>query len=224
MSIDTATMENSMAIWRFLKKLKIELPYDTAILLLGIYPENTVICKPVSDTVVKWFPCLALPQKNWHRCWDPSWRECCSSPGTGVSRLNLNKTPSWLWDARLEKLYAFWTNTWSAGKCFDPQGVRSLVGRQRRWLESENSVQIEIPANPYSVGSHTGGSIEKTSQRKGSLSCAWEDGYWLVFAQTQFASFWRESVTCTDQEQGLWSWMLCLTLCDLASGCVTSGK
>ena len=58
----------------------------------------------------------------------------------------------------------------------DPQGVRSLVGRQRRWLESENSVQIGIPANPHSVGSHTGGSIEKTSQRKGSLSCAWEDG------------------------------------------------
>ena len=64
MSIDTATMENSMAIWRFLKKLKIELPYDPTIPLLGIYPEKTVISKPVSDTVVKWFPCLALPQKN----------------------------------------------------------------------------------------------------------------------------------------------------------------
>ena len=25
-------------LWRFLKKLKIELPYDPAILLLGIYP------------------------------------------------------------------------------------------------------------------------------------------------------------------------------------------
>ena len=27
-------------VWRFLKKLKIELPYDPAILLLGIYPEK----------------------------------------------------------------------------------------------------------------------------------------------------------------------------------------
>ena len=27
--------------WRFLKKLKIELPYDTAITLLGIYHKNT---------------------------------------------------------------------------------------------------------------------------------------------------------------------------------------
>ena len=37
--------------WRFLKKLKIELPYDPAIPLLGIYPEKTIIkkdtCTPV---------------------------------------------------------------------------------------------------------------------------------------------------------------------------------
>ena len=28
-------------VWRFLRKLKIELPYDPAIPLLGIYPEKT---------------------------------------------------------------------------------------------------------------------------------------------------------------------------------------
>ena len=27
-------------VWKFLKKLKIEIPYDAAILLLGTYPEN----------------------------------------------------------------------------------------------------------------------------------------------------------------------------------------
>ena len=32
-------------IWRFLKKLKIELPYDPAIPFLGIYPEKTIIEK-----------------------------------------------------------------------------------------------------------------------------------------------------------------------------------
>ena len=32
-------------VWRFLKKLKIELPYDPATLLLGIYPEKTIIQK-----------------------------------------------------------------------------------------------------------------------------------------------------------------------------------
>ena len=30
-------------VWKFLKKLKIELPYDPAIPLLGIYPEKTII-------------------------------------------------------------------------------------------------------------------------------------------------------------------------------------
>ena len=38
-------------VWRFLKKLKLELPYDPAIPLLGRYPEKTVIpndtCTPV---------------------------------------------------------------------------------------------------------------------------------------------------------------------------------
>ena len=38
-------------VCRFLKKLKIELPYDPAIPLLGIYPEKTIIqkdtCSPV---------------------------------------------------------------------------------------------------------------------------------------------------------------------------------
>ena len=38
-------------VWRFLKKLKIELPYDPAILLLAIYPEKTIIQKESCTTV-----------------------------------------------------------------------------------------------------------------------------------------------------------------------------
>ena len=38
-------------VWRFLKKLEMELPYDPAIPLLGIYPEKTIIkkdtCTPI---------------------------------------------------------------------------------------------------------------------------------------------------------------------------------
>ena len=37
--------------WRFLRKLKIELAYDPAIPVLGIYPEKTIIqkdtCTPI---------------------------------------------------------------------------------------------------------------------------------------------------------------------------------
>ena len=38
-------------VWRFLKKLEIELPYDPAIPLLGIYPEKTVIQKESCTTM-----------------------------------------------------------------------------------------------------------------------------------------------------------------------------
>ena len=38
-------------VWRFLKKLKIELPYDPAIPLLGIYPKKTIIQKDTCTTV-----------------------------------------------------------------------------------------------------------------------------------------------------------------------------
>ena len=43
-------------VWRFLKKLKIKLPYDPAILFLCIYPEKTIIqkdaCIPVFTAVL----------------------------------------------------------------------------------------------------------------------------------------------------------------------------
>ena len=38
-------------VWRFFKKLKIELPYDPAILLLGIYSENIIIQKETCTTM-----------------------------------------------------------------------------------------------------------------------------------------------------------------------------
>ena len=44
MKIDTATMEDGMEIP---KKLRIKLPYDPAIPLLGIYPEIIIIEKDI---------------------------------------------------------------------------------------------------------------------------------------------------------------------------------
>ena len=38
-------------VWRFHKKLNIELPYDPAIQLLGIYPEKTIIQKESCTTM-----------------------------------------------------------------------------------------------------------------------------------------------------------------------------
>ena len=38
-------------VWRFLKKLKTDLPYDPEIPLLGIYPEKTIIQKGSWNTM-----------------------------------------------------------------------------------------------------------------------------------------------------------------------------
>ena len=40
-------------VWRFLKKLKIELPYDPAIPLLGLYTEKTITQKDTCEASFK---------------------------------------------------------------------------------------------------------------------------------------------------------------------------
>ena len=57
-------------VWRFLKKLKIELPYDPAIPLLGIYPEKNMVQK---DTCTPMFiAALFTIAKTWKQCKHPS--------------------------------------------------------------------------------------------------------------------------------------------------------
>ena len=50
-------------VWWVLRKLKIELPYDPAILLLGIYPDKTIIKK---DTCI---PMLIAAQFTIAKTW-----------------------------------------------------------------------------------------------------------------------------------------------------------
>ena len=74
---------HSGKVWRSLKKLKIELPYDPAIELLGIYPKDTEVvkrrgaCSPVfiaaMSTIAKMWKELRCPstdewiKKTWLR-------------------------------------------------------------------------------------------------------------------------------------------------------------
>ena len=58
------------AVWRFLKKLKIELPYDPAIRLLGIYPKKTII---QNDTCTPMFiSALFTKARSWKQPKCPS--------------------------------------------------------------------------------------------------------------------------------------------------------
>ena len=57
-------------VWRFLKKLKIELPYDPAFPLPGIYPEKTIIRK---DTCTPMFTAaLFTIARSWKQSKCPS--------------------------------------------------------------------------------------------------------------------------------------------------------
>ena len=52
-------------VWRFLKKLQIELPHDPAIPLLGIYPEKTIVQKEsctLASLVAQWLRVCLLMQ------------------------------------------------------------------------------------------------------------------------------------------------------------------
>ena len=50
-------------VWRFLKKLKIELAYDPAIPLLGIYPEQTIIKKDTGTPI--FIAALFIMTRTW---------------------------------------------------------------------------------------------------------------------------------------------------------------
>ena len=63
-------------VWRFLKKLKIELPYDPAIPLLGIYPEKTVIQKDGASLVVQWLKIHLSMQRTQVRALVPEDPTC----------------------------------------------------------------------------------------------------------------------------------------------------
>ena len=65
-------------VWRFLKKLKIELPYNPAILLLDIYPEKTIIqkdtCTPMFIAALltrarTWKQPKCPPTEEWIKMW-----------------------------------------------------------------------------------------------------------------------------------------------------------
>ena len=57
-------------VWGFLRKLKIELPYDPAIPLLGVYPEKTIIEK---DTCTPLFiVALFTIARSWKQAKCPS--------------------------------------------------------------------------------------------------------------------------------------------------------
>ena len=53
------------AVWRFLRKLKIDLPYDPAIALLGIYPRDTGVLMHRGTCTPMFIAALSTIAKLW---------------------------------------------------------------------------------------------------------------------------------------------------------------
>ena len=62
-------------VWRFLKKLKIELPYDPAIALLGIYPRDTGVLFRRDTCTPMFIAALSTIPKVWKEPKCPSMDE-----------------------------------------------------------------------------------------------------------------------------------------------------
>ena len=59
-------------VWRFLKELKIELPYDPATALLGIYPKYTDVVKCWDTSTPMFIAAMSTIVKLWKEAWCPS--------------------------------------------------------------------------------------------------------------------------------------------------------
>ena len=57
-------------VWRFLKKLKLKLPYDPPIPLLGMYPEKTIIQKDICTPM--FIAVLFIIARSWKQPKCPS--------------------------------------------------------------------------------------------------------------------------------------------------------
>ena len=58
-------------VWRFLKELKIDLPYDPAIALLGIYPKDTDAVKWQDTCTPIFIAAMFTIAEMWKEPWGP---------------------------------------------------------------------------------------------------------------------------------------------------------
>ena len=83
-------------VWRFLKKLKIKLPYDPAIVLLGIYPKDTGVLIRRGTWTPMFTAALSTIAKVWKelKCpWTDKWikKMWCIHPKEYYSAVKKNE-------------------------------------------------------------------------------------------------------------------------------------
>ena len=111
MQIDAATVKN----WNFLKKLKMELPFDPAIPLLGLYPKNPET--PIQKNLCT--PMFIAAQFIIAKCWKQP--QCPS-------------VNEWI-----KKLWYIYTMEY-----YTAEGKKELIPFMTAWVELESIMLSEI--------------------------------------------------------------------------------
>ena len=117
-------------VWRFLKKLKLELPYDPAIPLLGKYPEKTIIKKESYTTM--FFAALFTIARTWKQA---------------------PKCP--LTDEWIKKMWHIYTMEY-----YSPIKQNEIELFVVRWMDLETVIQSEVSQkekNKYRILTHVCG-------------------------------------------------------------------
>ena len=91
-------------VWRFLKELKIDLPYDPAIALLGIYPKDTDAVKRPDTCTPMFLAAMATIAKLWK---EPR----CPSKDEGIKKMWSMYMMDYYSATRNDKYLPF-TSTW----------------------------------------------------------------------------------------------------------------
>ena len=115
-------------VWRFLKKLKVELPYDPAIPLLGIYPEKTIIQKASCTTM--FIAALFTIARTWKQPKCPS-------------------TDEWI-----KKMWHIYTMEYCIYSAIKRNEIELFVVR---WIDLETVIQSEVSQkekNKYRLLTH----------------------------------------------------------------------
>ena len=114
-------------VWRFLKKLNIELPYDPAIPLLGIYPEKTIIQKDTCTTM--FIAALFTIAKTWKQ---PK----CPSTDEWIKKMWYIYTMEYYWAIKKNEIIPF-TATWMDLEIITPSEVRKTNIIYHLYVESK---------------------------------------------------------------------------------------
>ena len=149
-----ATMENTCCR-RFLKKVKVELPYDPATPLLGIYPDKTIIWKGTCTPVL--VAALFTKARTWKQPKCPSTEQCIKKMWCVYSVTKKNELSRW-WSRRtcahlLQELqnYSSLLNNHQQENAGSHQKKISHIRGQRSHSKMVGGAKSHLESNPIPV-------------------------------------------------------------------------